>query len=83
MALTKEALSFPAESGAEHQRRRVDVKGYPVVVVGFHAADYLEETCRESRRMRMALHHILRLNPDDWGAQGYKVQVFAKQGLGL
>ena len=61
---------------------RVDMKGYPVTVLGKYARDHMEQMNREYGRMKMALHRILHMNPDEWGKQGiYHAQAIAKEGL--
>lgn len=63
---------------------RVDVRGYPVTVLGRHAHDLIRQHNQEYARMKMALHRILHMNPDEWGKRGiYKAQKLAKEGLGL
>jgi hypothetical protein len=62
---------------------RVDVKGYPVTVLGKHARDHLQQANLELARMKMALHRILYMDPEKLGKQGiYKAQTIAKEGLG-
>lgn len=56
---------------------RVDVKGYPVTVIGSYARDHLQEANREMGKMRMALHRILHFSSDDIALK------HAREGLGI
>ena len=61
---------------------RVDVKGYPVTVIGKYAHDHVSQAVLEMARMKMALHRILHMDPKEWGAQGiYHAQNLAREGL--
>ena len=63
--------------------RRVDVKGYPVTVLGEYASEHLQQMNREYGRMKLALYRILHMNADIWGAQGVcRAQTLAAEGLG-
>jgi len=61
---------------------RVDVAGCPVSVRGKPSYEYLQSVNSDLARMKMALHQILHLDPEEWGKQGiYKAQAIAKNGL--
>lgn len=61
---------------------RVDVKGCPITVIGDDARRHLEGVNADLARMKMALHRIMHMNPDEWGKQGiYRAQAIAKEGL--
>ena len=62
---------------------RVDVAGIPVSVKGRASYEFLQSVNTERARMKMALHRILHMDPQDWGDLGIdKAQEIARAGLG-
>ena len=60
---------------------RVDVRGYPITVLGEYARDFLDKHNSEYNRMKMALHRILKM--DVSGGEGAVAQAIARKGLGI
>jgi hypothetical protein len=61
---------------------RVDIKGYPIVVIGEYAREHLEKAYSEYCHMKLALHKIIAMDPENWGKQGiWAAQKIAREAL--
>ncbi len=62
---------------------RADVSGVACFVRGEETMHHLERVNLQVAKMKMALHRILHMDPEEWGKQGiYKAQKIANEGLG-
>jgi hypothetical protein len=71
-----------SDTGPPNDLWRVDVAGIPVMVKGKPSYEFLQSINTERARMKLALHRILKMDPEEWGKQGiYTAQKIARDGL--